>query len=126
MHILYIELLLKLLDMLRRSLRLFLIQAAVAAHPYELEILRCRTSQFARCFLPVYVRAWNGLSDAVFEMVLWVASNMLTICTFPELFFMFSAVYVLVGLFKQFAKQLSLLTSAWTGYFNNNNNNNNN
>ena len=69
MHILHIELLLKLLDMLRRSLRLILIQAAVAAHPYELEILRCRTSQFARCFLPVYVRAWNGLSDAVFEKV---------------------------------------------------------
>ena len=37
--------------------------AAVTAHRYELDVLRCRTSQCARCFLTAYVRAWNGLPD---------------------------------------------------------------
>ena len=41
--------------------------AAVAAHRYELDVLRCRTSQFARFFIPVDVREWNGLHDAVLE-----------------------------------------------------------
>ena len=40
---------------------------AVATHRNELNVQRWRISQFARWFLPAYVRAWNGLPDAVFE-----------------------------------------------------------
>ena len=29
---------------------------------------RCRTSQFARCFLPAHVRIWNDLPDTVFNI----------------------------------------------------------
>ena len=35
--------------------------ALAAAHPLELEVLCCRTSQFARCFLPAQTRVWNVL-----------------------------------------------------------------
>ena len=41
--------------------------AAAAAHPLELEVSRCRTSQFARCFLPAQTRVWNVLSYTVFD-----------------------------------------------------------
>ena len=35
--------------------------AAAAAHSLEFEVSRCRTSKFARCFLPTQVRMWNYL-----------------------------------------------------------------
>ena len=50
--------------------------AAVVAHRNELDALRCKTSQFTICFLPVYVSAWNGLPDAVFEFG-WLNSGLL-------------------------------------------------
>ena len=37
------------------------------AHPCELEVPRCRTSQFGRCFLPAHVRMWNDLTSSVFD-----------------------------------------------------------
>ena len=37
------------------------IRAAAAAHPLEFELSRCRTSQFARSFLPAQVLLWNDL-----------------------------------------------------------------
>ena len=36
-------------------------RAAAAAHPLQFEVSRCRTSQFARGFLPAHVRTWNDL-----------------------------------------------------------------
>ena len=41
--------------------------AAAVAHPLEFEESRCRTSQFARFFLPVQVRMWNALPYTVFD-----------------------------------------------------------
>ena len=43
-------------------------RALVAAHPLEFEASRCRTSQFARSFLPVQVRLWNDLPYIVFDI----------------------------------------------------------
>ena len=37
------------------------------AHPCELEVPRCRTSQFGRCFQPAHVRMWNDLPSSVFD-----------------------------------------------------------
>ena len=42
-------------------------RAAAVAHPCELEVQRCRTSQFGRCFLPAHVRMWNDLPSSVFD-----------------------------------------------------------
>ena len=42
-------------------------RAAVVAHRYELDVLRYRTFQSGRYFQPIYVGAWNGLPDSVFE-----------------------------------------------------------
>ena len=42
-------------------------RAAAAAHSCELEVPRCRTSQFGRCFLPAHVRMWNDLPSSVFD-----------------------------------------------------------
>ena len=41
--------------------------AAVAAHPLEFEVSRCRISQFARYFLPTQGRMWNDLPYIVFR-----------------------------------------------------------
>ena len=41
--------------------------AAAAAHPLGLEVSRCRTSQFAWCFLPAKIRVWNDLPYSVFD-----------------------------------------------------------
>ena len=38
--------------------------AAAMAHPCELEVLRCRTSQFGRCFMPAHVCMWNDLPSS--------------------------------------------------------------
>ena len=42
-------------------------RAAAAAHPLEFEVWRCRTSQFARCFLPAQTRVWNDLPYTSFD-----------------------------------------------------------
>ena len=42
-------------------------RAAAAAHSLEFEVSRCRTSQFARSFLPAQVRLWNDLPKTVFD-----------------------------------------------------------
>ena len=42
-------------------------RAAAAAHPLELEVSRCRTSQFARFFLLAQTRVWNDLPCPVFD-----------------------------------------------------------
>ena len=42
-------------------------RAAAVAHPLEFEVSRCRTSQFARSFLPAQVRMWNDLPNVVFD-----------------------------------------------------------
>ena len=39
---------------------------AAAVFPLESEVSRCRTSQFARCFLPAQTRVWNDLPYTVF------------------------------------------------------------
>ena len=45
------------------------IRAAAVAHPCELEVPRCRTPQFGRCFLPAHVRMWNHLPSSVFALI---------------------------------------------------------
>ena len=42
-------------------------RAAAVAHPCELEVPRCRTSQFGRRFLPAHVRMCNDLPSSVFD-----------------------------------------------------------
>ena len=65
-------------------------RAAVAAHRYELDVLRSRTSQLSKCFLPVYVRGGNGLSDAVVESgPLSGFKGAVNNCCFPHIFFYF-------------------------------------
>ena len=36
-------------------------RAAVAAHPLEFEVLRCRTYEFASFFLPAQICSWGDL-----------------------------------------------------------------
>ena len=48
-------------------LRVRLTRAAAAAHPLEFKVSRCRTSQFANCFLSSQVRTWNDLPYTVFD-----------------------------------------------------------
>ena len=43
-------------------------RAATAADSLEFEVSRCRTSQFARSFLPVQVRLWNDFPYTVFDI----------------------------------------------------------
>ena len=42
-------------------------RAAAGAHQLEFEVSMCRTSQFARSFLPAQVRMWNDLPYTVFD-----------------------------------------------------------
>ena len=42
-------------------------RAEAAAHPLEFEVSWCRTSQFARCFLPAQTRVWDDLPYTVFD-----------------------------------------------------------
>ena len=49
------------------SVRVRHIRATAAAHPLELEVSRCRTSQFQRCVLPDQVCMWNDLPYTVFD-----------------------------------------------------------
>ena len=41
-------------------------RAATAAYPLDLEVSRCRKSQFARCFMPAQIRMWIDLPYTVF------------------------------------------------------------
>ena len=49
------------------SVRVRHTRAATAAHPLEFEVSRCRTSKYARCFLPAQTRVWNDLLYTVFD-----------------------------------------------------------
>ena len=42
-------------------------RAAASAQPLEFEVSKCRTSQFARCFLTSRVCKWNYLANSVFD-----------------------------------------------------------
>ena len=82
-------------------------RAAAAAHPFEFEVLRCRTSQFEKCFLPVLVRMWDDLPYTVFDtetldefkgavnrwLLSWVA--------FSSVFFVAGACGVAKAIYKQ-------------------------
>ena len=52
-------------------------RAVTAAHPLEFEVSRCRTSQFARSFLPAKVRMWNDLLYTVFTAGTLYPANVL-------------------------------------------------
>ena len=48
------------------SVRVWHTQVVTAAHPFLFEVSWCRTSQFARCFLPAQTRVWNDFPLTVF------------------------------------------------------------
>ena len=52
------------------STRVWYTRAAVAAHKLELEVSKCRTSQFARYFLSAQVHMWDD-QYTVFDTELW-------------------------------------------------------
>ena len=82
--------------------------------------LSCRTSQFSRYFLIPYVRALNGLTDAVLEPGLLGGFKGTVSCfCFPELFFCGVCV---CGVATAICN--TYFHSTPTAYFNNNNNNN--
>ena len=65
-------------------------RAAAAAHQLEFEGSRCRTSQFARCFLPAQIRAWNDLPYTVFDTgTLDGFKGQSIVGCFPEFFLVF-------------------------------------
>ena len=100
---------------------------AAAAHPLEFEVSMCRTSKFARCFLPSQTRVWNDLPYSVFHtrMLDGLREQSIVGC-FPELcFFQFFVLQVLVGLRKQFMNNFVFPTWACAAGFNNYYNNNN-
>ena len=43
------------------------VAAAAAADSLVFDISRCRTTQFATCFLPAKARVWNDLPNTVFD-----------------------------------------------------------
>ena len=74
-------------------------RAAAVAHPCELEVPRCRTSQFGRCFLSAHVRMWNDLPSSVFDSG---TLNGFKGAVNRSLFYFFSLAQVLVGLLCNF------------------------
>jgi hypothetical protein len=42
-------------------------RAAARAHRHEVGVVRCRTVQFGRCFVPSVAVLWNSLPDCVFD-----------------------------------------------------------
>ena len=95
----------------------------MASHPLEFEVSRCRTSQFARCFLPTQTRVWNDLpySVSVFDTGTLDGFKGAVNQTSLSLFFSFSVAHVLVGLRKQFINNFDFPTFAFAAGFNNNN-----
>ena len=79
--------------------------AVAAANPLEFGVARCRTSQFARYFLPVQVRMWNDQFPTLYlTPERWMGPRVQsTVGCFPELCVLqFTVAQVLVGLRKQF------------------------
>ena len=78
-------------------------RAAAAVHPLEFEISRCRTSQFARSFMPDQVRMWNDLPYTLFDTrTLDGFKGTVNRWLLPRVLFTFSVAQVLVELRKQF------------------------
>ena len=61
-------------------------RAYIGAHTLELDVSRCRTSQFARSFLPAQVRLWNDLPYTVFDTGM-LDGLQSTVGCFPEFVF---------------------------------------
>ena len=95
------------------STRVQCTRAAVSAHSLEFKVSRCRTSKFARCFLPAQVCTWNDLPYTMFTLGHRIGlRQQLTVCCGAELyFFQFSVAQMLVGLEKQFSVQTILFFS---------------
>ena len=74
------------------------------AHLYEFSALRCRTSKFARCFLPqnLYVE-WSHLNCVWFYNVEWMEER--NVCCYPELV-IFSLAQMFVELFWQYSEHI--------------------
>ena len=97
-------------------------QAAAAAHPIEFEVSRCRTSQFARCFLPAQTRVWNDLQYTVFDtgkLDGFSGESSQSLVASLSLLFSFSMAQMHVRLRKQFMNNFVFPTC-----INNNDNNN--
>ena len=82
-------------------------RAAAAAHPLEFEVSRCRTSQFARCFLSAQARVWNDLPCTLFDTRTldgFKGAQSLVILYIPEFVFQFfvAQVHVAKVIYKQF------------------------
>ena len=94
----------------------------LAAHPLEFEVSRCRTSQFAMCFLYAKTRVWNDLPYTVFDTrTLDGFKGAVNRWLFPWVFFQFFIVQVHVGLRKQFINNFVFPTWACADGFNNSN-----
>ena len=105
------------------SVRVRHTRAAAAGYPLEFEISRCRTSKFARCFLPAQTSVWNDLLNTVFDTgALDVFKGVVNRWLLPCVYFQFSVAQVLVGLRKQFINNFVFPTWACATGFNNNNN----
>ena len=97
--------------------------ATAAAHHLEFVVLRCRTSQSARCFLHAKVRMWNDLPYTVFTPERWMGLSVKsTVGWFPELcFFMVLSGSGACGVAKAIYKQLFAALACDYYYYNNNN-----
>ena len=94
-------------------------------HALEFEVSRCRTSLFARSFLPAHVRMWNDLSYSVFDTrTLDGFKGAVNRWLLPWVVFSFHVSQVLVWLRKQFINNLIFPSWAYAAGCNNNNNNN--
>ena len=79
------------------SVRVRHTRAAAAAHPVEFEVSRCRTSQFATCFLPAQTRVQTFFALCLTpERLMGLREHSIVGC-FPEFVFQFSVVQVLYG-----------------------------
>ena len=77
-------------------------RAAAAANPLEFEVSRCRTSQFARSFLPAQVRLWNDLPYNVFDPGTLEGSRVQsTAGCFPELCFLVGLCFLVSCVFPE-------------------------
>ena len=113
-------------------------RGALVAHMHSFAPPRCRTSQYRRTFVPLYVSLWNDLSDLVFDGVglagfksranaFLLAQSALFFC--PLLFYLFlPSMGWLCGVGVRTDRVFSLSSGLvlLTLVDNNNNNNNNN